>query len=127
MPVSDAFLHHTLEQLTGLGRVTWRRMFGGVGLYHGAFFFAVIDDDALFLKVDDNTRPAYEAQGAGPFAPIPGEQPMRGYYEVPADVFDDRAELVEWAERAVIVARAASVGKRRKVRPAKRARMRGKR
>ena len=120
MPVSDAFLLYSLEQLANLGRVTWRRMFGGVGLYHGAVFFAVIDDDALFFKVDDATRPAYEAMGAGPFAPIPGEHPMRGYYEVPADVFDDRDWLVEWAERAVAVARGVAAGRRRKKAPSKR-------
>lgn len=114
MPVSDAFLQYVLEQLTGLGRITWRRMFGGVGLYHGGAFFGVMDDDVLFFKVDDATRPGYEAMGAEPFAPIPGQQPMRGYYEVPADVFDDRDQLVEWAERAVAVARAVAAGKRRK-------------
>ncbi|MEK6610285.1 MAG: TfoX/Sxy family protein, partial [Gemmatimonadota bacterium] len=69
MPVSDAFRDYVLEQLAGLGAVTVRRMFGGAGIYHGGLFFAVLDDDQLFFKVDGETRPAYEAAGSGPFAP----------------------------------------------------------
>jgi hypothetical protein len=34
MAVSEDYLQYVLEQLAGLGRVTARRMFGGVGLYH---------------------------------------------------------------------------------------------
>jgi DNA transformation protein len=113
MPVSDAFLGYVLEQLAGLGRVASRRMFGGVGLYHGGAFFSIIDDDALFFRVDDATRPAYQALDAGPFAPIPGQQPMRAYYEVPVDILDDRDRLTAWAARAAAVARAVAARKRR--------------
>lgn len=113
MPVSDAFRDYVLEQLAGLGAVTVRRMFGGAGIYHGGLFFAVLDDDQLFFKVNDDTRPAYMAAESGPFAPMPGEAPMRGYYEVPAEVLDDRERLVEWARGAVNVARAMAKPKKR--------------
>lgn len=36
-------------------------MFGGVGLYAGELFFALIDDDILYLKADDATPAAFEA------------------------------------------------------------------
>ena len=113
MPVSDAFLQYVVEQLAGLSPVSWRRMFGGVGLYSRAAFFAVIDDDVLYFRVGDDTRPEYEVRGSRPFAPIPGQKPMRGYYEVPADVLEDREQLGEWAQRAVAVARAVAAGKRK--------------
>ena len=124
MPVSDAFLGYVLEQLAGLGRVAARQMFGGAGLYHAGAFFGVIDNDALFFRADDVTRPAYQAQGAGPFAPIPGQRPMRGYYEVPAEVLDDRDRLAEWAAQAVAIARTVAAGKQRgakRARPGNRA------
>jgi DNA transformation protein len=105
--LSNGFLEYVREQLAGLGPVTVRRMFGGAGLYHRGLFFAVMDDDQLFFKVNDRTRPAYQAKGSGPFAPMPNEAPMRAYYEVPSDVLDDRALLVEWARLAVGVARSA--------------------
>jgi len=79
-------------------------MFGGVGLYAGGAFFGVIDDDQLFFRVDDDSRPAYRARGAKPFAPMANEKPMMGYFEVPAEVLDDRETLGEWARGAVMVA-----------------------
>ena len=114
MAVSDSFRDYVLEQLTRLGAVTWRRMFGGAGLYHGRVFFAVCDNDQLFFKVDELTRPAYQALGARPFDPMPDRgKPMTGYYEVPGSVLDDRDEVVVWARRAVAVAAAAKARPKR--------------
>jgi DNA transformation protein len=109
--VSPAFRDYVVDQLAGLGPVTVRAMFGGAGLYHEAVFFGVLDDDQVFFKVDDATRPGYEAAGSGPFAPMPDAGPMRGYYQVPAEVLEDRAGVVTWAREALAVARSA---KRRK-------------
>ena len=40
-------------------RIRSKSMFGGVGVYSGERFFALIDnDDTLFFKVDDATRPS---------------------------------------------------------------------
>jgi len=111
--VTDAFRDYVVEQLSGLGTVTVRRMFGGAGLYHDGLFFGVLDNDELYFKVDDVTRPRYQAAGSGPFAPMPDrEAPMRGYYEVPAGVLDDRDTMAAWAREAVAVARAAKAPRR---------------
>jgi DNA transformation protein len=64
-----------------------------------------VDDDTLYLKVDDSTRGDYERAGTGPFRPLPNEGPSMGYYEVPAEVLEDRDALREWAAKAVEVAR----------------------
>ena len=58
MTVGAAFLQYVLEQLERLGAVSSRRMFGAVGLYRDDVFFAIIDDDTLYFKVDDSTRAA---------------------------------------------------------------------
>ena len=115
MAVSPNYREYVLEQLSGLGPVAARAMFGGLGLYHDGMFFGLVDDDTLYLKVDDTTRPAYEAAGMGPFRPSDDDGPSMGYYEVPGDVLESREELREWAGRAVDVARrkAAMKGKRR--------------
>jgi len=96
----QAFLDFVLDQLAGLGRITWRRMFGGIGLYQAGTFFAVIDDGRLYFVTDARTRPAFEAKGMGPFEYAPGKV-LRNYWEVPLDVLEDDAELCEWARRAV--------------------------
>jgi DNA transformation protein and related proteins len=117
MPVSPNYRSYVLDQLGGLGAVSARAMFGGLGLYHDGVFFGLVDDDTLFLKVDETTRPAYEAAGMPPFRP-PGQGPSMGYYEVPGEVLESRDVLREWARQAVDVARrkAAARGVRRKPR-----------
>ena len=46
-------------------------MFGGVGLYAGDLFLALIAGDVLYLKADEATRDAREKAGARPFQPFP--------------------------------------------------------
>jgi DNA transformation protein len=114
MSVSQEYVEYVLEQLAGVGRVTSRRMFGGVGLYCDDVFFALISGDALYFKVDDSNRADYAARGARQFMPFPdrppGDKPHAGmsYYELPADALEDAEECVAWARRSVAVARAAS-------------------
>ena len=66
MSVSPSYQTFILEQLSAAGTVTARPMFGGVGLYCQGLFFALIDDDTLYLKVDDATRAEFERLGARP-------------------------------------------------------------
>jgi DNA transformation protein len=113
MPVSPTYRSYVLEQLSLLGRVTPRAMFGGLGLYHDGQFFGLVDDDTLYLKVDDTNRPDYEQAGMGPFRPFADQAPSLGYYEVPATVLEDRDALREWAARAVEVARRKAAGGKR--------------
>lgn len=114
MPVGPAFLQYVLEQLERLQGVRQRRMFGAVGLYRDSVFFAVIDDDTLYFKVDDTTRPDYESRGMQPFRPYRNKPDVSmTYYTVPADVLDDAEELVIWARRSVSI---AAVPKKRKAR-----------
>jgi DNA transformation protein len=115
MAVSPGFLDFVLEQLESLGDVTARRMFGGAGLYAAEIFFAVIDDDTLFFKVDDSTKAVYLEAGMPPFQPYPDrpETSFR-YYQVPVGVLEDRDELVAWARRAVEVGRTAGMSRTRR-------------
>lgn len=106
MPVSPEYRDWILEQLRQTGTVTARSMFGGTGLYLDGLFFALIDDDVLYLKVDDTNRPDFTAAGSGPFRPYGDERAMQ-YYEVPGDVLEDPAALAVWAGKAVDVARRA--------------------
>ena len=109
MAVSSDYLDYVRDQLSGLGGVTSRRMFGGAGLYCEEFFFALIDNDTLYLRVNDSNRADFTTRGMGQFRPYP-ESPQLSmtYYETPADVLEDAAELVAWARRSVTAAMAAA-------------------
>ncbi len=102
---SAAFETFVVDQLASLGDITPKKMFGGVGLYCDGIFFGIIARDALYLKVDDSTRGAYEAIGSAPFKPYPDRSGTMQYYQVPVDVLESAPELVRWARKAVAVAR----------------------
>jgi DNA transformation protein len=115
MAVQAQYLAYVLEQLAGLGQLSMRRMFGAVGLYSGERFFAVIDDDTLFFKTNESNYADYEARRMPRFMPT-AKRPVgpMGYHQVPADVIEDGEMLVEWARKAVAVARPAKKGPARK-------------
>jgi DNA transformation protein and related proteins len=104
MPVKGQYVAWVLEQLAGVSEVRSRRMFGGVGLYSADRFFGLIDDDVLYLKVDDVNRPDFTARGCRPFRPFKDKpEYSMSYYEVPADVLEDADELARWARRSIAI------------------------
>ena len=120
MSVSDGYRIYIIEQLSALPALSTRRMFGGIGIYSDAVFFALIDDDVLFFKVDDANRDDYVSRGMKAFMPFPG-QPSLGYFQVPAEVIEEAEELARWARRSVEVAQRAGTKKvRLKADPRKR-------
>ncbi len=103
MAVSESYREFVLEQLGRVKPVTGRSMFGGVGIYAQGLFFALIAEDRLYFKVDDATRPDFERLGMEPFRPY-GEDSAMGYYEVPANVVEDIAQLDTYIRKAIDVA-----------------------
>lgn len=104
MPVTPEYREFVLEQLGRVAPVTSRAMFGGVGVYSGGLFFALMDDDTLYLKVDNTNRPDFQAAGTRAFQPYEGAVSMN-YHELPADLLEDVDALRPWMEKALDVAR----------------------
>ena len=107
MAVSNSFADFVVEQLDGCGDITTRRMFGALGLYAGDVFFAIIDDDILYLKTDATTRPDFEREGSEPFRPYGDERSSLHYFSVPVSVLEDADALSAWGRKAIVVAAAA--------------------
>jgi DNA transformation protein and related proteins len=108
MAVTESFRTFVLEQLEQTTRdIRWRAMFGGVGIYAGEDFFALMANDVLFFKVDDQTRPKYTALGMKPFRPYGEEGEEMKYYEVPVTFIEDPDALRPWVADALAVARRA--------------------
>ncbi len=105
MPVSEEFLNYVLDQLAGWGGVTARRMFGGVGLYRNGVMFGLLADDAAYLKVDDSNRAAFIEAGSSPFNPYPdlNKATVMSYYTIPAEVLENRENLISWAQRSLLI------------------------
>ena len=114
MSVSESYHQYVLEQLSRVRGVSSRRMFGGVALYTESAIFAILDNDQVFFRVDDDTRPEFKARGSAAWDPMPGrEKPSQGYYELPAEVLDDRDLLTDWAGKAIVIAQARLAAKKK--------------
>ncbi|HYF24031.1 MAG TPA: TfoX/Sxy family protein [Caulobacteraceae bacterium] len=117
MAVSESFLESLGDLLGFVPELRNRRMFGGAGLYTGERMFAVADDDVLYLKVDAETRPAFEAAGSEPF--VYGEKDgeplvMNGYWRAPEAVWDDEEQARAWTRLAIDAALRAKAPKPKK-------------
>ncbi|QDU28126.1 hypothetical protein ETAA8_32260 [Anatilimnocola aggregata] len=113
MPVSLTFRQWVRDQLQPSVRgLRDRSMFGGVGIYAGDWFFALLAEDRLYLKVDDSNRADFVAAGMGPFHPFGDDRLVMQYYEVPLEVIEKQALLAAWAAKAIAVAMAAKKPKK---------------
>ena len=115
MAVSPGFQGFILDLLGPLDPAA-RRMFSGVGLFHGGVMFGLLARDTMYLRVDDSTRERFERAGSRPFSYLrSGRQvSLSAYYVVPEELLDRPDELLQWARDAVTVAR---VVRRRRERP----------
>jgi DNA transformation protein len=122
MPRRSETVEHLLELMKPFGAVTAKSMFGGWGLYREGLFFALVADDVLYLKVDDETRATFEAAGLEPFVfrTKDGTATAMSYRRAPDEALESPDEMARWARLgygAAVRAAAAKKGKPVKVRP----------
>ncbi len=112
MTVSADYQAYVLDQFAPFAKVVSRRMFGAIGLYADGLFFGIIDDDTLYLKVDDSNRDDYVRRGSRAFCPY-ADDPTRSmnYFQLPEDVLEDSDTLRSWVRNSLSVAAAQSMAK----------------
>ena len=93
------FVDHVVETMREFGPVTAKAMFGGWGLYHEGLFFALIAEEALYLKVDDENRARFESANLQPFVYVTkdGDRMSMSYSQAPPEALETPAVMVEWA------------------------------
>lgn len=109
MTVSREYLDFILDLLRPLAPMP-RRMFSGVGLFHGGAMFALLVRDTMYLRADDATRERFEQAGSGQFSySRAGRQvSLSAYYVLPEGLLDQPDELLQWAREAIGAARRAT-------------------
>lgn len=123
--VPDEFVEHCAELLGSVGLVRSRRMFGGRGFYIDDLFVALIAGERLYLKVDAQTRSAFEAAGCAPFVyAAVGKSVALGYFSAPDDAMESPPLMRPWARLALAAALRARAAKPRAATPATKARPR---
>lgn len=110
--MGSEFVRHLLDMLEPLGPVGARRMFGGYGIYLDRLMFALVADDALYLKVDDESRGEFEAAGLEPFRYVKqGKSFTMSYHAAPEDALEDPELMRDWARKAIDAAMRAARGR----------------
>lgn len=120
MAVSNTYKEFIAELLAPVGPVAIKRMFGGAGVYAEGVAFAILDDDVMYFKVDDTTRPKFETAGMGPFTYTSksGQHALTSYFRCPEQLFDEPDELNAWAREAILVAKRAAAATKPKAKTA---------
>ena len=116
--MTSPFVKHVLDMLSDLGDVRSRAMFGGYGIYHDGVMIGLIASGVFYLKVDDGNRGTFEAEGSQPFTYRRKDQEKAvsmSYWEVPADVLENREALCQWTRdaHAAALRSKAKTGKRK--------------
>jgi DNA transformation protein len=102
------FLEYVVsEVLADVDGISSRAMFGGYGIYKDGVIFAIIADEQLYFKVDDSNRKDYEQYGSGPFVYSQGKtkSTSMSYWELPADIQEDRDEIANWVDKSYDVSK----------------------
>ncbi len=115
MAVSQDFIDYVHELLAPLGAIRTKRMFGAVGIYADEIFFAVIDDDTLYFRVDEEVGPQFRAAGSEPLImrTSTGQDTPLNFWRAPSEAMDGPDEAAPWARLSIGAAlrKKASKGK----------------
>lgn len=105
MDADRDFVDYLLELLMDFPNVTSKRMFGGYGIFRDGIMFGLVADSALYLKVDAQNKPDFEALGLRPFTYEAKGKPIKmSYYEAPEEALDNSDGMITWAESAYAAA-----------------------
>jgi DNA transformation protein len=97
------FIAHVLELMRPSGRVSARAMFGGHGLYVDGLIVAIVVEDVLYLKTDDETRPAFVQRDLVPFSYTTkeGKAHAMSYHRAPDETVEGPEAMREWLRPAI--------------------------
>ena len=111
MAVSKDFADYCCELLSGVGKPTAKRMFGGWGISVDGVTIAVIADltkdgginEKLYLKVNDTTKNQFIATGGLRFEMESKDGKLMGmnYYTTPDETMESPDAMLPWARLAL--------------------------
>ena len=99
----NSFIDYLINDLFSSFRgITHRAMFGGYVIYKNGVIFAIVAYDKLYFKVDESNIEDYKKAGSGPFTykQKGHKQTSMSYWELPAEVMEDKEALRKWLAKA---------------------------
>ena len=90
-----------IGRIKPLGDITYKKMFGGYGIFESGTMFALVPKDGgVYLKSGQANMARFEGAGANKHGRMP-------YYQIPEGVYKDDSQLMEWTREAIEVSKAA--------------------
>jgi len=99
MTGKEDLVNYIIDMLQDLGSIYVKYMFSDWGFYLDGLFFAILDDDKLFVKADDQSRSIFEKNNLEQFSYMrKGKVCYLSYYKIPDEAIDDIDSLKYWAQ-----------------------------
>lgn len=96
--MAGGFEDHLKDLFGPVEGVTFRRMFGGLGIFRYGVMFGLVADELLYLKVDRLNQPDFEAEGCDAFVyTAKGKRTTMSYRQLPERLYDEPEEFTTWA------------------------------
>ena len=117
--MAGSFQDLLVELFEPVGGVSFRKMFGGIGIFRQGIMFALVADSVLFLKVDKQTENSFKVRGLEAFTYMKnGKEFNMSYYQAPEEVLEEGEEMSYWANMAYSAAlRGASKKQKTRISP----------
>jgi len=117
--LESSFVDEVVDRFTSTATVSQRKMFGGAGIFHNGLMIALIADNELYLKTDQQSRPLFEDRNLHAFSyrKAGGKSYRMSYHQAPDSFFEDEQQTRLWTERAIAAATRAATDKRKKASP----------
>lgn len=105
MPRDQAYIAYLHELLDPLGKISTKIMFGGHGIYCDGVIMGLAIDQALYLKVDEQTKLLFSEAGCRPFVyETKTKRVSMSYWSVPDDAMESSEQMLPWAKLAYAAA-----------------------
>ena len=94
----EQFVTEVLDRMHSVGPVEAKKMFGGHGIFADGRMLALVADNELYLKVDEQTVEHFEELGLPPFryTQSGGRVVTMSYRLAPESFFEDEHSATTW-------------------------------
>jgi DNA transformation protein and related proteins len=115
MAADSEFTAYLSDLLAPLGHISYRRMFGKIGVFCGGVMLGVIHEHELYLRVDQHSPPFFQEAASSP----PLNYTKRGksidlaFWRLPERLLDEPEEFAQWAHAALAAAQRVATQRRK--------------
>tara|TARA_B100001741_G_C16470535_1_gene559788 strand:- start:124 stop:471 length:348 start_codon:yes stop_codon:yes gene_type:complete len=106
-------LDHALDLLHEEEGISYKRMFGGFGLFKNEISVALILDSGIYMKVNNSNKQDYVNAGSIPFSYVRnGKEIKLSNWLIPYEIMETEELFVEWFNKSYKAAIESKIGKK---------------